>query len=59
MGQFLYKIWDNKFRYYCLTLHSREQAETMVAHFTRMDKNHREYMKNRYRIDTVCMDDNP
>lgn len=48
-----YRIWDNKFRYYCLTLHSKEQAEMMVAHFTKMDKYHKEYMEDRYRIDRV------
>lgn len=48
----LYKIWDNKFKYYCLTLYSREQAEEMVRHFIEMDENvTKEYRKNRYRID--------
>ena len=49
----LYKIWDNKFKYYCLTLHTREQAEIMVRHFTEMDFLYDEKQKDRYRIDEV------
>lgn len=49
----VYKIWDNKFKHYCLTLYTREQAETMVRHFEKMDRQHREDIKNRYRIDEV------
>ena len=49
----LYKIWDNKFKYYCLTLHTREQAETMVRHFEKMDRYHKEAIDSRYRIDEV------
>lgn len=50
----VYKIWDNKFKYYCLTVYSREQAEIMIEHFIEIDNNiSREHMKNRYRIDEV------
>lgn len=49
----IYKIWDNKFKYYCLTVYSREQAEIMVQHFIEQDKVTGEYRKNRYRIDEV------
>lgn len=49
----VYKIWDNKFKYYCLTLHTREQAEVMVKHFTSEDSRHGEDIENRYRIDEV------
>lgn len=49
----MYKIWDNKFKYYCLTVHTREQAEVMVKHFNEMDFTHDEGFKNRYRIDEV------
>ena len=49
----MYKIWDNKFKYYCLTLHTREQAEVMVKHFNTMDVVYNEHRKNRYRIDEV------
>ena len=47
----MWKIWDNKFRYYCLTLYSREQAEIMVSHFKEMDIATGQFKKNRYRID--------
>lgn len=49
----LYKIWDNKFKHYCLTLHTRDQAEIMVRHFNTMDVVYNENRKNRYRIDEV------
>ena len=49
----MYKIWDNKFKYYCLTLHTRAQAEEMVKHFKEMDVVTGDYHKNRYRIDEV------
>lgn len=49
----VYKIWDNKFKYYCLTVYSREQAEIMVQHFTSMDFVYDENPKDRYRIDEV------
>lgn len=49
----IYKIWDNKFKYYCLTVYSREQAEVMVKHFDEMDFVHDEGFKDRYRIDEV------
>lgn len=49
----MYKIWDNKFKYYCLTLHTREQAEVMVKHFNDMDFVYDENQKDRYRIDEV------
>ena len=49
----MYKIWDNKFKHYCLTLHTREQAEVMVKHFNHMDLIYEEGLKNRYRIDEV------
>ena len=48
----LFKIWDTKHKYYCMTVYSRAQAEELVRHFIEMDKNvTKEYMKNRYRID--------
>ena len=47
----MWKIWDDKFKHYCLTVYSREQAEVMARHFEMMDQRHREYVKNRYRID--------
>ena len=47
----IYKVWDNKFKHYCLTLYSREQAEIMVKHFTEMDCVYNENRKDRYRID--------
>ena len=49
----MFKIWDNKFKYYCLTLHTREQAETMVRHFKKKDQQYNEGIANRYRIDEV------
>ena len=49
----MWKIWDRKFGYYCLTLHTKEQAETMVRHFEKMDLYHKEAIDNRYRIDEV------
>lgn len=49
----MFKIWDNKFKHYCLILHTREQAEIMVKHFTEMDFVYDENQKNRYRIDEV------
>ena len=47
----LYKIWDDKFKYYCLTVYSQEQAEIMVRHFTEMDFLYGENVTDRYRID--------
>ena len=47
----MWKIWDRKFGYHCLTLYSREQAQEMVRHFKEVDLMTGEYMKNRYRID--------
>lgn len=48
----LFKIWDTKHKYYCMTVYSRAQAEELVRHFVEMDKNvTKEYKKNRYRID--------
>jgi hypothetical protein len=49
----LYKIWDDKFKHYCLTVYSKEQAEIMVAHFTETDFAYGENIKDRYRIDEV------
>lgn len=49
----MFKIWDNKFKHYCLTVYSREQAETMVRHFEKMDQYHKEAIDSRYRIDEV------
>ena len=47
----LFKIWDNRFKYYCMTVYSREQAECLVKHFKEMDVATGEYRKGRYRID--------
>ena len=49
----MFKIWDNKFKHYCLTLHTREQAEIMVKHFSERDFAYDEGYKDRYRIDEV------
>jgi hypothetical protein len=49
----LYKIWDNRFQYYCLTVYTRKQAEIIVEHFMDVDSFYNENMKNRYRIDEV------
>lgn len=49
----LYKIWDNRFQHYCLTVYTRKQTEIMVEHFTDVDFIYEENMKNRYRIDEV------
>lgn len=49
----MFKIWDNKFKYYCLTVYSREQAEIMVKHFYAMDFMFDEKVNDRYRIDEV------
>lgn len=51
----VYKIWDNKFNYYCLTLHTRKQAEIMVRHFTEQDFKFEENMPGRYRIDEISV----
>lgn len=52
----MYKIWDNRFSHYCLTLYSREQAETMVRHFEEMDIITGDFRKKRYRIDYEKVD---
>lgn len=47
----MYKIWDNKYKHYCLTVYSEEQAKIMVGHFAEMDFLYGEYVTDRYRID--------
>lgn len=47
----MYKIWDNKYKHYCLTVYTPEQAEIMVRHFAEMDFLYGEYVTDRYRID--------
>lgn len=47
----MYKIWDNKYNYYCLTVYSEEQAEIMARHFAEMDFVTGDYIIGRYRID--------
>lgn len=49
----MYKIWDRKFGYYCLTVYTRSQAEEMVKHFMGRDKKYREDIEERYRIDKI------
>lgn len=47
----MYKIWDNKYKHYCLTVYSKEQAVIMTRHFAEMDFLYGEYVTDRYRID--------
>lgn len=49
----MYKIWDRKFGYYCLSVYTREQAEEMIKHFEEMDFVYAENRKDRYRIDLI------